>query len=74
MYGIDCLACQDELFVKNPLHVKDFALLFPLGGLLLCLKVITVNSSVVTSDNPGHGGCIVGGDLTKLLAVTRCYF
>jgi hypothetical protein len=23
VFGIDCLACQDELFVKNPLDVKE---------------------------------------------------
>jgi hypothetical protein len=39
-----------------------------LGGLLLCLRVITVNPALITSDNPGQEGCIVGGDLTKLLS------
>jgi hypothetical protein len=32
------------------------------------VSVITANSALVTSDNPGQEGCIVGGDLTKLLA------
>jgi hypothetical protein len=41
---------------------------FPLGGLLLYLKVITAIPALVNSDNPGQEGCIVGGDLTKLLA------
>jgi hypothetical protein len=61
--------------VNNPLNIKaleehapDFALNFPLGGLLLCLRVITINPALVTSDNPGQDSCIIGGDLTKLLA------
>jgi hypothetical protein len=68
------LACQDEIFVNNPLHVKendehalDFALHFPFGGLLPCLRVITLNPALVTSNNPEQD-CTVGGDLTKLLA------
>jgi hypothetical protein len=40
---------------------------FQLGGLLLCLRAITVSPALVTSDNPGQG-CIIGGDLMKLLA------
>jgi hypothetical protein len=39
-----------------------------LGGLLLCLRIIIVNPALVTSDNPGQEGCIIGGDLMKLLA------
>jgi hypothetical protein len=35
---------------------------------LLSLGVITENPVLVTSDNPGQEGCIVGADLTKLLA------
>jgi hypothetical protein len=38
--GIDCMACQDEFFVKNPANVKeddehalDFSLHFLLGSL-----------------------------------------
>jgi hypothetical protein len=68
--------------VNNPLDAKEndeHALHFPLGGMLLCLRAITVNPALVTSDNPGQEGCIVGGDLTKLLAdvdtplfLTRC--
>jgi hypothetical protein len=61
--------------VNHPLGVKendedtlDFALHFPLAGLLLCLRVITVNPALVTSDSPGQEGLIIGGDLTKLLA------
>jgi hypothetical protein len=41
---------------------------FPLAGLLLCLSVITVSPALVTSDNPEQEGCIVIGDLLKLLA------
>jgi hypothetical protein len=40
-----------------------------LGGLLLCLTVITVNPAFITSDNCGQEGCIVVGDLTQLPAV-----
>jgi hypothetical protein len=36
--------------------------------LLLCHRVITVNPALVTRDNPGQEGCIVGGDMAKLLA------
>jgi hypothetical protein len=39
-----------------------------LGGLLICLSVITANSTLVTSDKPGQEGCTVGGDLTELIA------
>jgi hypothetical protein len=39
-----------------------------LGGLLLCLSVITVNPVLITSDNTGQEGRIIGGDLMKLLA------
>jgi hypothetical protein len=60
--------------VNNPVDVKenceyalDFALNFPLGGLLLCLMVITVNQALVCSDNPGQEGLIIGGDFVKLL-------
>jgi hypothetical protein len=41
---------------------------FSLRGLLLCLRAITINWALVTSDNPGQEGCLVGGDLMKLLA------
>jgi hypothetical protein len=65
---------------ENDEHSLDFALHLPhlsqsrwigtflLGGLLFCLRVITVNAALITSDNLGQGGCIVRGDLTKLLA------
>jgi hypothetical protein len=29
---------------------------------------MTINPALFTGDNPGQEGCIVGGDLTKLLA------
>jgi hypothetical protein len=68
------LACQDEFFVNNPLdaeandeHALQFALHLQLGGLLLCLRVITVNLGLITSDNPGQEVFIIGGDLMKLL-------
>jgi hypothetical protein len=70
VFRLDSLACQDEFFVNNFLNVKendkhalDFALHFPQGGLLLCPRVMIVNSALVATE-----GCIVGGDLTKLIA------
>jgi hypothetical protein len=61
--------------VNNPLDVKqnnehalDFALhlsclFFSLGEfglfLLVCLRDITLNPALVTSDNPGQEGCIL---------------
>jgi hypothetical protein len=54
------LACQDKFFINNPFDVKenddhalDFDLLFALGGLVLCLSVITqmqLSSPVITQD------------------------
>jgi len=38
---------------------------FPLGGLSLCLRVITVNPALITSDDPGQERFIIGGELTK---------
>jgi hypothetical protein len=38
-----------------------------LGGLLPCLGVIPINRALINSDNPGKEGCIVGGNLMKLL-------
>jgi hypothetical protein len=71
---LSVLACQDEVFVNNPLdvqendeHVYEFALYFQLGRLLPCLRVITVNPALVISDDPGQKGCIIGGNLMKLL-------
>jgi hypothetical protein len=74
--GIDCLACQDEFFVSNPLDVKEndehaldfdphlsylfqsrWVLTFPLGGLLLSLRVLIVSPPLANSDNPGQEGC-----------------
>jgi hypothetical protein len=60
---------MEEFCVNNQLMSKkmismlltfDFALHFPLGGLLLCLRVITQNPALVTSDKPGLKGCIAG--------------
>jgi hypothetical protein len=65
------LACQEELFVKeNDEYALDFALHFPLEGLLLCLRVINVNAALITNDNPRKEDCAVGGDVLKLLADT----
>jgi len=43
---------------------------FPLGGLSLCLRVVTVNPALITSDNPTQERFIVGGKLTKFSADT----
>jgi hypothetical protein len=73
--GMYCLISQDEFFVNNSFdardnyeHALDFAIYFLLGRLLVCLMVKTVNSTLVISHNHRQEGCIVGGDLTKLLA------
>jgi hypothetical protein len=47
-----------------PLHLSHlfqshWVWTFPLGGLLLCLRVITINSALITSENPGQEGCSV---------------
>jgi hypothetical protein len=50
---------------KNYEHALNFALHVSIEKLLLCLRVITINSALVTSDIiPGQEI----GDLTKLLA------
>ena len=41
---------------------------FPLGGLLLCLRVVIVNPALITSDDPGQEVFIIGGGLTKFNA------
>jgi hypothetical protein len=60
---------------ENYKHGLDFALHLPhlsqspaLGGLLLCLRDITVKPAIVASDNPGQEGCNVRSGLTKLRA------
>jgi hypothetical protein len=70
------LTCQDEFFENGLLDVKEngehasnFSIHFPLVELLLRRRVITLNPALFTSDNLGQEGCIVRGDLTKLLAV-----
>ena len=35
---------------------------------MLCLRVITVNPAVITSDDPGQEGFIIGGEVTKFSA------
>jgi hypothetical protein len=42
--------------------------LFQLRGLLLCLRVITVNPVFITIDSPRQEGCLAGGNMMKLLA------
>jgi hypothetical protein len=80
--GIDLLACQDKLFMNNPLDIKenvehalDFAVhlshffrswwvwTFPS---LLCLRVITINPALVTSNSFGQEDCIVAVPLSYL--------
>jgi len=41
---------------------------FPLGGLSLCLRVVTVNPALITSDDPRQDCFIVGGKLMKFSA------
>jgi hypothetical protein len=48
---------------ENYEHALDFTLYFPLGGLLLCLRAITVNPALFTSDDPRQADCIVRSDL-----------
>jgi hypothetical protein len=40
--------------VKENEHALDFALRFPFGRLLLCLRVIIIIPALITSDNPGQ--------------------
>jgi len=40
---------------------------FPLGGLLLCLRFVTINLALITIDDPGQG-FIKGGEVTKFSA------
>jgi hypothetical protein len=53
-----CLDCvkilceQFPLISENDEHAHDFSLHFPLEGLLLYLRVITINPVLGTSDNP----------------------
>ena len=35
---------------------------------MLCLRVITVKPALITSDDPGQEGFIIGGELTKFSA------
>jgi hypothetical protein len=58
----------DVSLYPSHLFLSDSVRALPMGGLLLCLSVITVNPALVTSDIPGQEGCTVGGDLMKLLA------
>ena len=41
---------------------------FPLGGLLLCLRVVTVNPVLISGDDPGQEGFIIEGELPKFSA------
>jgi len=41
---------------------------FPLGGLSLCLRVVTVNPALIISDDPEQEGFIVGDELTNYSA------
>jgi hypothetical protein len=41
---------------------------FPLGGLLLYLRVVTVNPALINNDDPGQEGFIIKGELTKFSA------
>ena len=41
---------------------------FPLGGLSLCLRVVTVNPALITSDDPRQERFVFGGELMKFSA------
>jgi len=41
---------------------------FPVGGLSLCLRILTLNPVPITSDNSGQERFIVEGELTKFSA------
>jgi len=41
---------------------------FSTGGFLLCLRIVTINPALITSDDPGQEGFIIGGELTKFSA------
>jgi hypothetical protein len=70
----------DEYALGFALHLSHFfrsrwVWTFPLGGLLLFLRVITVKPALATIENPGQEGSIVGSDLTTILAdFARCCF
>jgi hypothetical protein len=51
---------------ENYEHALDSAFHFLLRG-LFCLRVIAINPVLVNSVNLEQEGCIVGGNLTKLL-------
>jgi hypothetical protein len=65
---------DDEHFIDFALHLsclfRSWLVVFPIWGLLLYLRVITINPAPVTSDNPGQEGCNVRGDLMH----TGCSF
>jgi hypothetical protein len=63
------LACQNKFFdvKENDEHALDSANHYSIGRILLCFRVIIINPALVTNDNPGQEGCMVRGNLTKLL-------
>jgi hypothetical protein len=66
------LAYQDKFFVNSPLDVKEndeHALDFSIGRIAALSQDNNRKKipSLITSDNPGQEGCIIGGNLMKLL-------
>jgi hypothetical protein len=53
-----------------PLILHSMSLDSSIGRIVALSQGHTVNAALVTCDNPGPEGCIVAGDLTKLLADT----
>jgi hypothetical protein len=51
-HGLDCALHLSRLSRSWRVWI------FPLVGLLLCLRVIIVNPGLVTSDNPAQDGCV----------------
>jgi hypothetical protein len=82
--GFHTLAHWDKFFVHNHRDVKesyDHALdiafyLSDLFGLVLCLRVVTLNPAVITSDYSGKEVFIIRGELMKFNADinTLCFW
>jgi hypothetical protein len=53
---------------ENYEHALDFALHFRLGRVLLWLRVIIVNPTLITSYKHGQEGCIIERDLMRFFA------
>jgi hypothetical protein len=70
MFGLQkrILYGQCPGYHRSRLFESHWVCTFLLGGVLLCLRFLSVSRVLVKSDNPGQEGCFVGGDLTRALA------